>query len=99
MKVVGEPDEGKPHVRFDVAGDENQDMVMVLRHSQKKWGVNRLPSPKPQASSLDPTSGQAGFFAIYRHFSGFEFSLFSNIFPARPRPPLTRTVETVGKVG
>ena len=36
-KVVGEPDEGKPHVRFDVAGDGNQDMVMVLRHSQKKW--------------------------------------------------------------
>jgi len=35
-KVVGEPDEGKPHVRFDVAGDENQDMVMALRHSQKK---------------------------------------------------------------
>jgi hypothetical protein len=25
MKVVGEPDEGKPHVRFDVAGDGNQD--------------------------------------------------------------------------
>jgi hypothetical protein len=24
-KVVGEPDEGKPHVRFDVAGDGNQD--------------------------------------------------------------------------
>jgi len=23
-KVVGEPDEGKPHVRFDVAGDENR---------------------------------------------------------------------------
>ena len=23
-KVVGEPDEGKPHVRFDVAGDGNQ---------------------------------------------------------------------------
>ena len=36
-KVVGEPDEGKPHVRFDVAGDENQDRVKVLRHSQKKW--------------------------------------------------------------
>ena len=29
-KVVGEPDEGKPHVRFDVAGDENQDRVMVI---------------------------------------------------------------------
>ncbi len=65
MKVVGEPDEGKPHVRFDVAGDENQDMAMVLRHSQKKWGVNRLPSPKPQASSLDPTSGQ-GFALVVR---------------------------------
>jgi len=25
--VVGEPDEGKPHVRFDVAGDENQDTM------------------------------------------------------------------------
>jgi hypothetical protein len=23
-KVVGEPDEGKPYVWFDVAGDENQ---------------------------------------------------------------------------
>ena len=23
-KVVGEPDEGKPHVRFDVAGNGNQ---------------------------------------------------------------------------
>ena len=36
-KVVGEPCEGKPHARFDVAGDGNQDMVTVLRHSQKKW--------------------------------------------------------------
>ena len=26
-KVVGEPYEGKPHVRFEVAGDGNQDMV------------------------------------------------------------------------
>jgi hypothetical protein len=24
-KVVGEPDEGKPHVRFDVAGNGNQE--------------------------------------------------------------------------
>ena len=29
-KVVGEPDEGKPHVRFDVAGDENQNKVMAF---------------------------------------------------------------------
>jgi hypothetical protein len=26
-KAVGEPYEGKPHVRFEVAGDGNQDMV------------------------------------------------------------------------
>ncbi len=35
-KAVGEPYEGKPHVRFEVAGDGNQDMVKVLRHSQRK---------------------------------------------------------------
>ena len=27
QKVVGEPDEGKPHVRFEVAGNGNQDMM------------------------------------------------------------------------
>jgi hypothetical protein len=55
MTVVGEPDEGKPHVRFDVAGDENQDMVIALRHSQKKWGETGCHHLKSQASSLDPT--------------------------------------------
>jgi hypothetical protein len=29
-KAVGEPDEGKPHVRFEVAGDGNQDRVRAL---------------------------------------------------------------------
>ena len=29
-KVVGEPCEGKPHARFDVAGDENQNKVMAF---------------------------------------------------------------------
>ncbi len=33
VKVVGKPYEGKPHVRFDVAGDGNQDMVGLVRHS------------------------------------------------------------------
>jgi hypothetical protein len=28
-KTVGEPDEGKPHVRFDVAGNENLGMVKL----------------------------------------------------------------------
>ena len=40
-KVVGKPYEGKPHVRFEVAGDGNQDMVRLVRHSQRKRGANR----------------------------------------------------------
>ena len=34
-KVVGEPYEGKPHVRFEVAGDGNQDVT------------SQAPSPDP----------------------------------------------------
>ena len=55
-KVVGEPDEGKPHVRFEVAGDEDQDRAQVLRHSHRKRRVNRSTSPKSQASFPDPTT-------------------------------------------
>jgi len=28
-KAIGEPDEGKPHVRFEVAGDGNLDMAQI----------------------------------------------------------------------
>jgi hypothetical protein len=60
-KVVGEPDEGKPHVRFDVAGDENQDRVKVLRHSQKKWGATgcRHLRPRRHPLTLPANSGSA----------------------------------------
>jgi len=34
-KVVGEPYQGKPHVRFEVAGDGNQDVI------------SQAPSPDP----------------------------------------------------
>ena len=34
--IQREPDEGKPHVRFDVAGDGNQDRAEAIRHSQRK---------------------------------------------------------------
>ena len=57
-KVVGEPDEEKPHVRFDVAGDGNQDMVKVLRHSQKKWRETGLPHLSPRRHSLTLPVGQ-----------------------------------------
>jgi len=45
-KAVGEPYEGKPHVRFEVAGDGNRDMVEVLRHSQRKRRANWAALPK-----------------------------------------------------
>jgi hypothetical protein len=40
-KVVGEPYEGKPHVRFEVAGDGDQDKVELVRHSQRN-GEQRI---------------------------------------------------------
>ena len=52
-KVIGEPDEGKPHVRFEAAGDGNQDKVKALMHSQS----NRSASPKPKAPFPNPTNG------------------------------------------
>jgi hypothetical protein len=63
-KIVGEPDEGKPHVRFDVAGDGNQDMVIVLRHSQKKWratGCLHL-RPRRHPLTLPPDGGYVARF-------------------------------------
>ncbi len=35
-KAIGEPYEGKPHVRFEVAGDGNQDMVWVIEALSKE---------------------------------------------------------------
>jgi hypothetical protein len=35
-----------------VAGDGNQDMVKVLRHSQKKWRETGLPHLSPRRHSL-----------------------------------------------
>ena len=55
-KVVGEPYEGKPHVRFEVAGDGNQDMVWVNEALSKETESKQAAQPKSQAPSLDPTS-------------------------------------------
>jgi hypothetical protein len=56
MKVVGEPYEGKPHVRFEVAGDGNQDMVWVFEALSKETESKQAAPPKSQAPSLDPTT-------------------------------------------
>jgi len=37
---VGEPDEGKPHVRFDEGLSGISAMVGLVRHSQRKRGAN-----------------------------------------------------------
>ncbi len=51
-KVVGKPYEGKPHVRFEVAGDGNQDMVRIVRHSQRKRGAPDRPHLNLRRHSL-----------------------------------------------
>jgi len=65
-KVVGEPYEGKPHVRFEVAGDGNQDMVWVIEALSKETESKQAAPPKSQAPSLDPTTRLVGFAAVKR---------------------------------
>jgi hypothetical protein len=55
-KAVGEPDEGKPHVRFEVAGDGNQDKVNASEALSQETESNWSALPKSQAPSLDPTT-------------------------------------------
>lgn len=52
LKVVGKPYEGEPHVRFEVAGDGNQDMDELLRHSQRKQGATDRLGLRPRRHSL-----------------------------------------------
>ena len=45
-KTVGEPYEGKPHVRFEVAGDGNRDMVWIIEALPKETGSKQAVQPK-----------------------------------------------------
>ena len=45
-KAVGEPCEGKPHVRFEVAGDGNRDKVWVIEALPKETGSKQAAQPK-----------------------------------------------------
>ena len=61
MKVVGEPDEGKPHVRFEVAGDENQNMVRASEALPRKRGATEMPSLHSRRHRLTlPADGRGG---------------------------------------
>jgi hypothetical protein len=53
------------HVRFEVAGDGNQDRVKASEALSKETESNWSASPKSQAPSLDPTSRHR-FAALYR---------------------------------
>jgi hypothetical protein len=44
------------HVRFEVAGDGNQDRVKASEALSKETESNWSASPKSQAPSLDPTT-------------------------------------------
>jgi hypothetical protein len=46
VKVEGEPDAGKSHVRFEVAGGGNRGRGEILRHSQRKRRETGLSRPK-----------------------------------------------------
>ena len=62
LKVVGKPYEGEPHVRFEVAGNGNQDRVGLVRHSQRKRGATDRPHLNFRRHSLTlPGFGHAPF--------------------------------------
>ena len=57
-KAAGEPYEGKPHARFEVAGDGNQDKVKASEALSEETASNRSALPRSQAPPLDPMSRQ-----------------------------------------
>jgi hypothetical protein len=63
-KVVGKPYAGEPHVRFEVAGDGNQDTVGLVRHSQRKRGATDRPHLRPRRHSLTLPPDAAPFTAF-----------------------------------
>ncbi len=54
-KIVGEPDEGEPHVRFDVAGDGQPGYGNGTEALSEEMERNGSALPKSQAPSPDPT--------------------------------------------
>ena len=66
QKVVGKPYEGKPHVRFEVAGDGNQDRVGLVRHSQRKRGATDRLNLRLRRHPLTlPADHKRGGFALF----------------------------------
>jgi hypothetical protein len=45
-EAVGEAYEGKPHVRFEVAGDGNRDRVWVIEALPEETGSKQAAQPK-----------------------------------------------------
>jgi hypothetical protein len=54
--------------------------------SGSMWQGMETRAFSPQAPSLDPTTGRWGFCAIFKHFSGFEFSCFQALSTPAPYP-------------
>jgi len=73
-KVIGEPYEGKPHVRFEVAGNGNQDTVGALRHSQRKRKATGLHHLTPRRHFLTLQADAAGRARILRRDSAAQLS-------------------------
>ena len=81
-KAVGEPYEGKPHVRIEVAGDGNQDKVEASEALLKETWRNRYALPKSQAPFLDPTlceKSTKNLMVGEKHRKGRKFKIHSQI--------------------
>ena len=65
-KVVGEPDEGKPHVRFEVAGNGNQPYYAQAPFPDPTTPSLLRSSGRTAADPAKPHAGQAGWILSAR---------------------------------
>jgi hypothetical protein len=77
-KIVGEPDEGEPHVRFDVAGDGQPGYgngTEALSEEMERNGsalpTFLAPSPDPTSNKYQLTPLRSG--VVKEHRKGFEW--------------------------
>jgi len=94
-KVVGEPDEGKPHVRFDVAGDGNQGFSPQAQSlDPTSWrfdcGSQNEPLFRKRLSTVLCSAqgeGAAGFYpALHIFIEGFLCALCVSVVRIALRP-------------
>ena len=84
-KIVGEPDAGKSHVRFEVAGGGDQRMGRIFRHSQRKRRATGLSSLNARRHSLTLPADAAGSGACEIAHYRERGAALSKHYPPAPR--------------